>query len=483
MSNLDVVNQLILMLSKWWVMAAIALMLLARSRNTSASTLHAILLFVLLALCSLPWLQQFIPVFHIKIIPAQFAESSLWGPLANFAVAYLAVVAGLWTKLFWQLHKLRQFKKCAKNPLVSQHKSLLQELRRTLSIRRPITLICSEEVGTPFTFGWLAPVIVLPSVSQHWDAGRLRRFLLHELAHVDRNDWLTKILARLLVSVFWILPVAWMLLHKIEWFAELACDDAVIRAEGRRAEYADDLLEMTACGQPGQGAVALIENHGHYERIAAVLDGGRMRARDPAKFWPYATVFCAVLVLIATLRLAPTTPPLISPYSLMPLVVVATETESEVQMPPMKMPVRPPKILAEELPTTLPQPPVEIPDLENSIWERPFPMPDQDKPVSFISVDRTQLKPLYMPLPEYPKRALKKNIQGRVVAEFEVLPDGRVQGVTIVAAEPARYFDQSVKTALQHYRYPPQPALITGMTEVFEFKLREDAHLIPAAQK
>jgi bla regulator protein blaR1 len=485
MLNLDVVNLVVLMLAKWWTLAALTLMLVAHSRNTSASTLHAILLFALLALCCLPWLQQITPTVNIKILPAHFAQSSQQpGLFIGFALAYAAVVAGFWANLFWQLYKLRQLNKCAENFVIPRHTHLLRKLRQSLGISRPITLIYSEGVSTPLTFGWLAPIIVLPSVSQHWGTDRLRRFLLHELAHVRRGDWLSKILARLLVSALWILPSAWILLQKIEWFAELACDDAVIRAErGGRAEYADDLLEMTACGHISNGAMALIEKHGHYERIATVLDGGRVRTSDCVKFWPYAAVFCAVLLLLASVRLAPATQLPVSPYKWIPLVVATTEMESVTQIL-TQTPARPQKLSLEDIPAALPQPHLEMPVIENAILEREPLTPHIDVPAAIIAVDiATQLKPLHMPLPEYPERALKKNIQGRVVAEFDVLPDGRVQGVTIVAAEPARYFDQVVKAALTQYRYPPQPGVITGMTEVFEFKLLEDAHSIPAAKK
>lgn len=484
MLNLDALNQILLVLAKWWMLSALTLMLVARSRNTSATTLHAILLFVLFALCCLPWLQSFVSVISIKMVPAHFAGIPVPDKVfAGFVLGYASVVFWLWLKLFGQLHHLRRLTKRAERPSIALHEQLVKELRQQLNMVRSVNLVCSHKVNTPLTFGWFAPTIILPVDSQYWDAGRLRRFLLHELAHIYRGDWLIKMVARMLVSVFWILPGAWTLLKKIEWYAELACDDAVICAEGTRADYADDLLEMTAIGHACNGAVALIENHGHYERIAAVLDGSRIRVSDSIKFWPYTTVFCGILVLLAGVRLAPTSVPSVSPYVLMPLVVATTELESVVQLPPMETPARPQKLPPENIPEVLRQPLLEVPLVENAVLEQE-PLASGDFPVMTTAMHiTTLLKPLHTPLPEYPKRALKKNIQGRVVAEFDVLPDGHVHAVTILASEPAGYFDQAVRAALKDYRYPPQHNVITGVTEVFEFKLLEDAQSIPAAKK
>lgn len=483
MSNLDALN-LILMLTKWWILAALALFLAGRSRNTSATTLHAILLMVFFALCALPWLQTAGPEFHIKIVPEYLASTPLpTAAVATCALVYGAVVLMLWAKLLRQLYQWRRFSRAGLSPATGQLR-LLEKLRADLRIGRSLQLICSHQISTPLTYGWLTPTLVLPSSSRDWDINRSRRFLLHELAHVRRNDWLLKILVRTLVSVFWVVPGAWALLQKIEWLAELACDDVVICAEGARAEYADDLLEMTACGQGCGGAVALIENHGHYARITSVLDGGRVRTADAGKFWPYTLVFVGLLLLLASVRLSPATRLMESPYTWVPLVITAPAAEPVPLVTPRVQPKRPEKLLLPQSPLNLPQLQLENPAPDATLWELENFSADRDlSPANFAVEITASLKPLYMPLPEYPKRALKKNIEGRVTAEFEVLPDGSVRSVTIVSAEPAHYFDRAVMAALKQYRYPPQPEVITGVTEVFEFKLLEDALSLPAAQQ
>jgi bla regulator protein BlaR1 len=481
MSSLEALNQILLPLAKWWMLASVALFLSGRSRNTSAATLHAILLFVLFSLCCLPWVQYVSAAVQIKLVPESLARISLpenW--VKGFILGYGLIVAVIWMKFLWHLYKLRGLGNGSGPQASAQQWHLLQELQARMGIRRPVKLVCNEHINTPLTYGWWNPMIVLPQSSLHWDIHRLRRFLLHELTHVRRNDWLIKVFTRTLVSAFWILPSAWAMLKKIEWLAELACDDAVIRAEGARADYADDLLEMTAYGHSSEGAVALIEDYGHYDRIAAVLDGGRVRTSDPIKFWPYALVFTGMLLLLAVVRFGVATRPNASSFILMPLVVVtASESEPTAALP--VVPSFPEKIPAEDIPFSELRLQVDaLPEINAELESLAV---AADFSSVIVKVEATHLKPLYMPLPEYPRRALKKNIEGRVTAEFDVLPDGSVHGVRILAAEPAKYFDQAVMAALKQYRYSPQPGVVKGLTEVFEFRLLEDAHSIPAAKK
>ena len=56
--------------------------------------------------------------------------------------------------------------------------------------------------------------------------------------------------------------------------------------------------------------------------------------------------------------------------------------------------------------------------------------------------------------PEFPKAAQKDNIsKGRVVARLSIDEKGNVTDVTIFSAEPQRYFDRAVITALKTWKF------------------------------
>jgi hypothetical protein len=68
-------------------------------------------------------------------------------------------------------------------------------LGASLRLRAPVTVLLSDEVSVPETFGWRAPVIVLPLAARQWPLDRLRLVLLHELFHIKRHDWGVHLLA------------------------------------------------------------------------------------------------------------------------------------------------------------------------------------------------------------------------------------------------------------------------------------------------
>jgi beta-lactamase regulating signal transducer with metallopeptidase domain len=122
----------------------------------------------------------------------------------------------------------------------------LESLVKKLGIRRSVGLVISPSCRVPFTFRLFNPLVVLPRTSDSWPLERVRTVLLHELFHIRRGDYLTKLLARMVCSLFWFLPFLWVAFSRLSLAQETACDLSVLRRGIRPTEYARHILEVAS---------------------------------------------------------------------------------------------------------------------------------------------------------------------------------------------------------------------------------------------
>ncbi|WP_281300691.1 MULTISPECIES: energy transducer TonB [unclassified Iodidimonas] len=88
----------------------------------------------------------------------------------------------------------------------------------------------------------------------------------------------------------------------------------------------------------------------------------------------------------------------------------------------------------------------------------------------------------YLPLvriqPQYPRRAAERGIEGYVIVELTVTPQGTVEDVLIVEAEPRGYFERSAEQAAYKFKYKPkvvngEPIAVEGVQYLFSFNLED----------
>lgn len=122
--------------------------------------------------------------------------------------------------------------------------SLLADCSERLGIRRVTDLAESDDISAPMTWGFVRPVILLPAASREWSDERRRVVLLHELAHIQRNDWVVHVLSRIACIVYWFNPLVWLGANHMNIEREKACDDDVIAAGTKPSAYAAHLLDI-----------------------------------------------------------------------------------------------------------------------------------------------------------------------------------------------------------------------------------------------
>src|SRR5690606_39984711 len=64
-----------------------------------------------------------------------------------------------------------------------------------LRIDRDVQLFLSEKVSVPLTLGHVKPIILFPvAFANNLDIKQVESILIHELAHIKRNDYLLNLL-------------------------------------------------------------------------------------------------------------------------------------------------------------------------------------------------------------------------------------------------------------------------------------------------
>ena len=165
-----------------------------------------------------------------------------WGRL--FGVVLLCGIGWNLLQLFHGWLSLRRFRSRA-TPVES---SVLQEhldvVQATLGFNSRIELCETSEMTSPATVGWWRPVVILPADWREWSDDECRGVLAHEVAHVQRKDYLTGLLSQLVLSLHFYHPLINWLISRLQLDQELAADAAAVRVLGSNKAYLKLLAAM-----------------------------------------------------------------------------------------------------------------------------------------------------------------------------------------------------------------------------------------------
>ena len=185
---------------------------------------------------------------------------------------------------------------------------LAADLSRGLGLARPVRLLRASGPAMPMTWGVRRPVVLLPADADTWPAERRRDVLLHELAHVKRQDFLTQLVARAACALYWFHPMVWLAAARLRVERERACDDHVLRAGTKPSAYASHLLEIARALRPVPAtllaSVAMARPAQLATRLLEVLDA--RRCRDTVS--PRAAVPAWIAAVAVVLPLAAAAP-------------------------------------------------------------------------------------------------------------------------------------------------------------------------------
>jgi hypothetical protein len=270
MNRLDLIGSGVVL--GWLALALLFKAAAGRAEHGPAGTYRRLIAVLLLAstcLC-LPWLREHLPrrvtgfaplTFDIQVLAGIHESPAPFGRGRGLVLSPFAIVAVLWVVALlggtlrraaaWaRLNGL--LARCTPAPAVLQ--VVMLQLARTRGLKEP-RLLLSSEARSPFSYGWLTPVVVLPQeMVEELTSEQLHLVLLHELSHLRRRDPLTHGLARLCATLFPLHPSLPSLMRELVFAREAAVDAEV--APNDPHGYASLLVELAARARFGAADVA-----------------------------------------------------------------------------------------------------------------------------------------------------------------------------------------------------------------------------------
>ncbi len=177
---------------------------------------------------------------------------------------------------------------------VNLTKTALQ-LGTNFRLIKTVSVYLSDKIFVPMTIGFIKPIIIFPiSVINHLSAEQTEAILIHELAHIKRNDYLLNILLATIRSFLFFNPAIWLMEREISKYRELCCDDLVLEQTQNNLTYAHALLLIEQYRNQSLNLI-LASNGTKYTLLNRIKRITNMKTNDPS---PQNKLIVLLLALI-----------------------------------------------------------------------------------------------------------------------------------------------------------------------------------------
>lgn len=170
-----------------------------------------------------------------------------------------------------------------------------------LGIHKKVSIWLSEKAGVPSVIGFFKPVILLPvSAVNNLTAAQAEAIILHELAHIRRNDYLINFVQCCIEMILFFNPFAKLLGTIARKERENCCDDWVMSYQYNKHDYAAALLLLEQ-NRFAPVQFALAATNGKKNLLQRIK---RLFADEPSVYFSFSqklkllSVFCTILVTV-----------------------------------------------------------------------------------------------------------------------------------------------------------------------------------------
>ena len=171
-------------------------------------------------------------------VSQDFISSLQWLSIAYFIV--LAVQLLLFVK---KIRNLFSFKTSGFIKAPVDIRLFTEQTAFHIGIKKKVSIWLSEKATVPSVFGFFKPIILLPVTAlNNLTTSQAEAVILHELAHIKRNDYLVNFIQCFIELILFFNPFAKLLGNTARRERENCCDDWVMNYQYNKHEYASALL-------------------------------------------------------------------------------------------------------------------------------------------------------------------------------------------------------------------------------------------------
>ena len=146
-------------------------------------------------------------------------------------------------RLLLARQKINAIKQSMSIDIALQHKVI--QFTKMMNISQKVRIGLSKLVDVPCMVGYFKPVILLPfTLSTYLSAEEIEAIVLHELAHIKRNDYLVNLLQQIVSILLFFNPCTQLINRIINEERENCCDDLVVNVTTTPLIYAKALFKL-----------------------------------------------------------------------------------------------------------------------------------------------------------------------------------------------------------------------------------------------
>ena len=179
---------------------------------------------------------------RIDSIPSLLTPAIPWvtfGWLLGFAIFSVRWVGGIIYLRHLRTHDII--------PVAYLWQLKVNKLARKMGIGKTILLRESSKVNVPMVIGHLRPIILIPlGILNGLTPAQLEAIFAHELAHIQRYDFIINLILSQIEALFFYHPAFWWISRQIRDEREHCCDDIAISICKDPVSYARTLANLEA---------------------------------------------------------------------------------------------------------------------------------------------------------------------------------------------------------------------------------------------